>query len=431
MGSKRCWRRVRVERGIYLLPNGKYAVCCRRAGRLWYRTVGSDLTLARSEREALIAAAETGVAPASPHVRFETHRARKPRNVGFHDYRDLLHIPNTLSGYSNPAGRTFIRLIKERFGGHAHILFSEQGVEVETESGLTRLANDKATAKHRQLLAAEDFPKLGRLPNVDVLDYYLYRGPTTTHEFDSALLDGKKAPPADLRPAYCYLVLNHRGCRAGDFTDGHVADLTTATASAVLATVEPNGLPTTYKIEWGTTPAYGHATEPRETTQTEGAESETVSLGGLRPCTIYHYQAVAENEANEDEASYGGDQTFTTECVAGSPPTVTLVPSTVPEGATFAGHPDTVVEVSANGLETYVEEFDSLEAAGPALYPAAWETSLSPEADLQQVGVVEPECVDPFFGGPLIVSKKFVASNAAGSADSGWIETHSEYCYPE
>jgi integrase len=72
MGSRSSWRRVRVERGIYLLPNGKYAVLCRRAGRQRYRTVGSDLALARSEREALIVAAEAGVAPASPRLRFGT-----------------------------------------------------------------------------------------------------------------------------------------------------------------------------------------------------------------------------------------------------------------------------------------------------------------------------------------------------------------------
>lgn len=61
-----------MERGIYLLSNGKYAVCCRRAGRLWYRTVGPDLVVARSERQVLIAAAEAGVAPVSPRLRFDT-----------------------------------------------------------------------------------------------------------------------------------------------------------------------------------------------------------------------------------------------------------------------------------------------------------------------------------------------------------------------
>ena len=72
MGSRSSWRRVWVERGIYLLPNGKYAVLCRRAGRQWYRTVGCDVALARAARETLIADAEAGVAPASPRVRFAT-----------------------------------------------------------------------------------------------------------------------------------------------------------------------------------------------------------------------------------------------------------------------------------------------------------------------------------------------------------------------
>ena len=31
-------RRARVERGIYRQSNGKYAVCCRHAGRLRFRT---------------------------------------------------------------------------------------------------------------------------------------------------------------------------------------------------------------------------------------------------------------------------------------------------------------------------------------------------------------------------------------------------------
>jgi integrase len=100
-----------VERGIYLLPNGKYAVCCRRAGRLWYRTVGSDLALARSEREALIAAAEAGVAPVSPHVRFETVAGwwvarfeakvaagdRHPRTLESHRYHLERHLLPALS----------------------------------------------------------------------------------------------------------------------------------------------------------------------------------------------------------------------------------------------------------------------------------------------------------------------------------------------
>jgi integrase len=64
-------RRIRVERGIYRQPNGKYAVCWRHAGRLRFRTVGFDLAAARRERLALIAATCAGKVPVSPRLRFD------------------------------------------------------------------------------------------------------------------------------------------------------------------------------------------------------------------------------------------------------------------------------------------------------------------------------------------------------------------------
>lgn len=69
-------RRTRVERGIYRQPNGKYAVCARRAGRLHFRTAGRDLGEARRAREELIAALEAGRVPASPRLRLDTVAAR-------------------------------------------------------------------------------------------------------------------------------------------------------------------------------------------------------------------------------------------------------------------------------------------------------------------------------------------------------------------
>jgi len=69
-------RRTRVERGIYRQPNGNFAVCARRAGRLHFRTVGTDLDGARRARKKLIAALEVGQVPASPRLRFDTVAAR-------------------------------------------------------------------------------------------------------------------------------------------------------------------------------------------------------------------------------------------------------------------------------------------------------------------------------------------------------------------
>jgi integrase len=64
--------RVRVERGIYRQPNGKYSVCWRHAGRLHFRTVEFDLGEARRERLALIAATRERKVPVSPQLCFET-----------------------------------------------------------------------------------------------------------------------------------------------------------------------------------------------------------------------------------------------------------------------------------------------------------------------------------------------------------------------
>jgi integrase len=64
--------RVRVERGIYRQPNGKYAVCFMLAGKPRFRTVEGDLDAARREREVLVAAAEAGALSVSPQLRFAT-----------------------------------------------------------------------------------------------------------------------------------------------------------------------------------------------------------------------------------------------------------------------------------------------------------------------------------------------------------------------
>jgi hypothetical protein len=71
MAEARKPRRTRVERGIYRQPHGNYAVCARRAGRLHFRTAGTDLLTARRAREELIAALEAGRVPASPRLRLD------------------------------------------------------------------------------------------------------------------------------------------------------------------------------------------------------------------------------------------------------------------------------------------------------------------------------------------------------------------------
>lgn len=68
--ESRAVRRVRVERGIYRQPNGKYVVCFMLDGQARFRTVGLDLELAREQRRAFMRAAQFGVLAATPRLRF-------------------------------------------------------------------------------------------------------------------------------------------------------------------------------------------------------------------------------------------------------------------------------------------------------------------------------------------------------------------------
>ena len=80
--------RVRVERGIYRQPNGKYAVCWRHAGRLHFRTVTFDVAGWRLDRSDVKVAA----------------RERHPRTLEAHRYQLGRHLLRLLGEGSGRAG---------------------------------------------------------------------------------------------------------------------------------------------------------------------------------------------------------------------------------------------------------------------------------------------------------------------------------------
>ncbi len=109
------------------------------------------------------------------------------------------------------------------------------------------------------------------------------------------------------------------------FKYGVFADVTTGTASEVQQTtatvqgiVNPDGKPTTYHFEYGTTTTYGTSTP----TMSAGEESAEVPVSagvtGLEFGTTYHYRLVAENE---NGTNFGADAEFTT---APAAPTIDL-----------------------------------------------------------------------------------------------------------
>ncbi|MGA8744555.1 MAG: hypothetical protein WB507_01670 [Solirubrobacterales bacterium] len=83
----------------------------------------------------------------------------------------------------------------------------------------------------------------------------------------------------------------------------------TATSAHLSSRVDPNGLPSTCRFEYGTTTAYGH-TEPCPAEITDGLFQDhtlDVSLTGLTEDVTYHYRLVAENADGETTTA---DDTF-------------------------------------------------------------------------------------------------------------------------
>ncbi len=77
------------------------------------------------------------------------------------------------------------------------------------------------------------------------------------------------------------------------------------------ALVNPGGIETSYRFEYGPTNAYGSSAPFPDGSVGEGVESHAVwaSASGLAPGSTYHYRVVASNEVG---TIYGPDQTFTT-----------------------------------------------------------------------------------------------------------------------
>jgi hypothetical protein len=93
------------------------------------------------------------------------------------------------------------------------------------------------------------------------------------------------------------------------------ANSITRTTAHVTGTVDPNGTPTTYHFEYGTTTAYGRTTPEAEASGDDPVDVEA-ALSGLTAETTYHYRLVATG------ADPGADRTFRT-ADAPRPPAVT------------------------------------------------------------------------------------------------------------
>ncbi|MHB1860271.1 MAG: DNRLRE domain-containing protein, partial [Solirubrobacteraceae bacterium] len=254
------------------------------------------------------------------------HEWPKPAAWSLHDYGDL--IKHWQPPHSNPELRAMASILEHHSLGHPHLWLSEQAV-------LLSAGNEMEGHPKHQREAAVDFSQLAKDAKryVELVDYYEYRGPSAAEiarakehkevAFDSGLLYGEgvkghENAPYDWRPAYCVLVLGLKSnsCPPRAESRAAVAASVKAHSGTVTLTVDPQGAPTKYWVQYGTSTEYGHTTTTTPVANPEGKQSEAVALSGLEECTTYHYQAEAENEASEGKPSVGGDQTFRTRCKA-------------------------------------------------------------------------------------------------------------------
>ncbi len=262
--------------------------------------------------------------------------AGKPEVWGLHDYKDLKETAETAtevskklvrkSGAGSAEAQAFVQGTHRAGLGRPQDWITENGVQLWVRSGHTSLYGNP----EGQRIAAEDFLELGKQStgHIETNNYYEYQTTVTTkkqeekegahddsNQFDSALLSDEGTMPNDDRPAYCVIALADKGvCPPTSTTQPAVAASITSTGATASLIVNPEGGLTKYRVEYGTTTAYGHTTTLTAAANSIGEQSEAVALSGLEACTTYHYQAEAENEADESKPAIGGDRAFTTSC---------------------------------------------------------------------------------------------------------------------
>jgi len=119
-----------------------------------------------------------------------------------------------------------------------------------------------------------------------------------------------------------------------------------ASFSATLnGSVNPDGLSTTVRFQYGRTTSYG-STTTNQTKSGNTTQNVAVNISGLAAHKTYHFRIVA---TNSNGTTYGADRTFTTLSATG-PPVVTTNPATnvARSSATLNG------TVNPHGLSTTV-----------------------------------------------------------------------------
>ena len=130
--------------------------------------------------------------------------------------------------------------------------------------------------------------------------------------------------------------------------------------------IYPNGLDTTWSVQYGTSTAYGQQTTPSDSGAGTAPVAVTGYLLSLSPNTTYHYRLVAQNSSG---TTYGYDYTFTTPAATATDPTASFIPpaATTPNSsAGFDAHSSTDAGASIIDYKWDFGDGTALVDAGPS-----------------------------------------------------------------
>ncbi len=139
---------------------------------------------------------------------------------------------------------------------------------------------------------------------VDVKQSITGLTPGTTYYYQLAALSTKGGTSGQIRTFKT----------AGPPPPGAVTGTATAvgsTTATINGTIDTNGAPTNWSVQYGTTPSYGVNTAAQTVADSAAPVPVSVALSGLAPLTLFHYRIVADHSGTSIGA--GADGTFFTE----------------------------------------------------------------------------------------------------------------------
>ena len=114
------------------------------------------------------------------------------------------------------------------------------------------------------------------------------------------------------------------GPSVGTGTTNTYTQKTSSIDATLTGGIYPNGVQTTWWVEYGTSTSYGQSTSTSDVGSGQTLVSLTSTLTGLSPSTTYHYRFVA---SNSDGTTYGPDSTLRTAVPGTSPPVNRAAPT--------------------------------------------------------------------------------------------------------